>query len=217
MVPSYYFKLSSFLNRPTFSHFIDFYQQSTATILQRAEANAAKDSIYFIGDSLVQGLNTTRIHKNTINLGVGHDQINNIHQRVQNYVMIDRAKLVIFAAGINDLRHFTVELTLSKYKQLIEANKQLKHIAVHAILPVNTNILGEELATKIENLNLHLRLLTLEYQHISFIEIPDQFNTKNNPPSEFYLNDGLHLSRLGNDIWIEYLQGKVSELTKNTK
>jgi len=217
MFPSYYFKLSSLLNKPTFSHFVDFYQQSTAIILQRVESNASKDSIYFIGDSLVQGLNTSRIHKNSINLGVGHDQIDNLRQRIQNYVMIDSAKLVILAAGINDLRHFSVESTLKKYEQLIEENNKLKHIAVHAVFPINSNKLGNDLVTKIQNFNLHLRHLTLKYQHISFIEIPKQFNINNNPPSEFYLNDGLHLSPLGNNIWIEYLQGKVSELTKNTK
>ncbi len=217
ITPSYYLKLSSFLNIPTFSHFIDFSRRSTSTFLQRVEANAAKNSIYFLGDSLVQGLNTSRIHQNSINLGIGHDQTDDVRQRIQDYVMIDSAKLVIFAVGINDLRHFSVEITLSKYKQLIEENKQLKRIAIHAIFPINTNVLGDELAIKIHNFNLQLKNLTLKYQHINFIEIPYQFNKSNNPPSEFYLNDGLHLSPLGNDTWIEYLQGKVSELTKTTK
>jgi len=185
--------------------------------LQRVEANAVKNSIYFLGDSLVQGLNTSRIHENSINLGIGHDQIDDVRQRIKNYVNINSAELVVFSVGINDLRHFTPEKTIGRYKQLIEENKQLKKIAIHAVLPVNSCILGDEVVKQIKNFNLQLRSLTSKYQHISFIEIPSQFSKSNNPPNRLYLNDGLHLSPLGNDIWIEYLQGKVSELTKNTK
>jgi lysophospholipase L1-like esterase len=217
ITPSYYFKLSSFLNRPTFSHFIDFSKQSTSIFLQRVEANAAKNSIYFIGDSLVQGLNTSRIHKNAINLGIGHDQTGDVRQRIQNYVNINSAALVVFAVGINDLRHYTPEKTIEKYILLIEENKQLNNIALHAVLPVNSNKLGDEIAIKIKKFNIQLRNLASKNQHIRFIAPPYPFNKNNNPPSKLYLKDGLHLSPLGNDIWIKYLQGKVSELTEKTK
>ncbi len=214
-IPNLYFKLSGIMGNSEFSHFIDFTQQTNKVMLERVEANVGKESIYFIGDSLIQGLNTNSITPNSLNLGVGHNKIEDVRQRLKGYQQLHPKRLLIISVGVNNLINGSIEEALTEYRLLLNDLSLIQNVFVHAVLPIDQSQTTPHLHSKINKFNARLKLLSLQYKNIKFIEIPKQFLANDGGlPSNYHVGDGLHLNAIGNQIWISHLQRTIRDTEK---
>lgn len=70
---------------------------------QRMDANLPEGAVIIIGDGL-QGLCVSAIASPTANYGIGSDTTVGVRERLPNYNAIKRARAVVLAIRINDIR-----------------------------------------------------------------------------------------------------------------
>lgn len=210
--PRWYLLLSAKLENGLHQKFTDYKRQSLQVMLARIEQNSAEDSIYFIGDSLVQGLNTSTLGKNVVNLGIGHDKVSDASSRLDTYQNLDKTSLIVFSVGINDLPHFSINNIIDDYRLLLEKVKYNDKVIVHGLLPINEHLVKTINNTKIGRFNDELMKLTREYANVRFLAPSSKFlNYEKMLKHNFHIGDGLHLNKHGNAIWLQELKRVLND------
>ena len=211
--PNFYIKISSKLNNGLGVTFSEYARASIATMLRRQEANVSPNSVYFIGDSMVQGFNTNRLSPPTINLGIGHDRISHVAARLKTYQNVRGSKSLLISVGVNDLRNKSVAESIREYEKLISQNHNVSQILVIGVLPIDSKLLGLHLKQKISTFNHKLQDMASTYPNVNYIKPPSQlFTNTKDLVATLHIGDGLHLNSAGYEIWIHELQGTLNDL-----
>jgi lysophospholipase L1-like esterase len=204
-------KISKVLGKEHPNDSVIYNYQSTKTMLKRIERNLNKNNVLFIGDSLTQGMAVNSIAPYAVNFGIGHDTINGVLERIRSYKSMNKVATVIIAVGINDLRKLSLETSLSRYYILLNELKELPHVYIHGVLPIDKKILGRVLQNKITLFNRELFKLTQEFGSIQYLKVPSElFDSNRSLKTTLHLGDGLHLNKKGYDIWINQLKTQLN-------
>jgi len=200
-------KISNLLGYEHPNSSVKYNYQSMKTMLTRIDKNTKKNRVFFIGDSLIQGMAVNSIHPKAVNFGIGHDTINGVLERVLTYQAMRNAKAVVISVGINDLRYNSVEVTLTSYRTLLEKISFRSNLYIHSILPIDSNVLGKNLQMKVTHFNQKLLKLASEFTNTHVLKHSKKLvNSKGHLKSSLHLGDGLHLNSRGYNIWINQLQ-----------
>ncbi len=167
----------------------------------------------FIGDSITQGLATQAIIAPSINYGIGRDTTQGVLLRLPYYQSIHRAKGIVLAVGVNDLRHRSNTEIVENYQKILDYFPQDKKIFVSSILPLDGRA-RESAITKnprIMAINRSLKMLTKNYKNAVFINAhPILKDTDGNLKRDYHVGDGVHLSEMGYVAWINILKENLN-------
>lgn len=182
---------------------------------RRLSKNITSNQVVFLGDSMIEGLNTSAAIPSAINFGIGNDRISWMLDRMSGYQNLDKAKAWVFGIGINDLMNSSEhdqELALEALQHKFQTDKEIYLLAV---LPVT-----EERSDKLNNLNLKVTAINVRLQSIAessanvhFIPAPPKLLSQPGALNNLaHDGDGLHLNQLGYAIWIAHLNDKLGSL-----
>jgi len=183
---------------------------------KRIDKNIDTNSVIFIGDSITQGLAVSAVHEKAVNFGIGEDTTYGVKTRVKDYNAIKKSKLIVLAIGINDLKYRNNQEIFNNYIEIFELIPADKTVLISAILPV------DEISPKkinynkrIRAINIKLKEMALKSEYIYFIDISkDLIDSQGNLDDKFHDGDGVHLSYLGYQVWINNLKDAVLTITE---
>ncbi len=175
------------------------------------------DSIIFIGNSITQGLCVTAVHPSAVNYGIGGDTTKGVLNRIPSYApALQRAKCIIIAIGINDIRYRSADEAIQNYATILDRLPKKPHVFVSGILPTNEN--GHETHDVqlrwINEFNAQLRRLAAERDRVEFIDSSRALDTDgdNRLDARFDDGDGVHLNSMGNQVWATVLRNAIQRV-----
>jgi len=160
------------------------------------------NSLFFIGDSLVQNLDISLVDPSAVNLGIGGDSTVGVLHRIKRYKSLKKARAFVFEVGVNDMglgkdNDDTIALNYKKiFKELPP-----RPIFLLALFPVNekTNhgFLGYN--ERISRINGQLSTLCNHTQTCSFIDLHRMLTDSSGDFNQLLLreNDAIHYNQKG--------------------
>lgn len=179
---------------------------------RRVAKNIQPDQIIFLGDSMIEGLNTSAIYPGAINFGIGHDRVKWLSARINNYANLKRAKLWVICIGINDLLNSDYEKAQTDLRYLLRQIPQGQQVFISSILPLTSarSLLQNNLNKEVWRFNKFIEKLTETNENIRLLEVPKTLTNKNRDlKSGLDDSDGLHLNKEGYDLWISYIKDQL--------
>jgi len=207
----YIFQLKSKLGIKNIDPELTYIYKNTLTFHQRVDKNIPKKSIYFIGDSMVQGLAVTAIIDNAINFGIGQDTTLGVINRIPLYTSLKYAKLIVIAIGVNDLVSRNNQQIINNYKHIIRIIPKNVPVLFSSVLPVKRKDLS--INSRIGRLNKRLKIICSKADRTYFLDISSLIeDSQGNLDNKYHIGDGLHLNKLGNQLWIDQIKNKISKI-----
>ncbi|MDT2761833.1 GDSL-type esterase/lipase family protein [Aerococcus urinaeequi] len=173
----------------------------------------SKDTVVFIGDSIVQRNEWAESFGSTnyINRGIDNDTISGVLGRINSIVQYN-PKQIFLMVGINDIYQNTgdQEELINQYQQLIDKVKETAPetvITVTSILPVNKSVYNHMADNNIIiEFNEKLKEFC-ETNDITYVDTFSEFyDQENNEMPANYTNDGIHLNGDGYKVLDEKLK-----------
>jgi len=177
---------------------------------KRMDNNVPNGAIVFIGDSITQGLCVSAVASPSVNYGIGSDTTAGVLQRLPFYKSIKRARAIVIAIGINDIKRRSNDKILENYRFIIDQLPKTTPVIFSAVLPLDEEVREEWKGYNqgyIKDLNSRLKHLVSEAENLFFIDAGPLLVDENGNLSDIYYDaDGLHLNSKGNTIWINVLR-----------
>lgn len=166
----------------------------------------------FIGDSHIQGLNTSLASKYSVNYGIGGDDISGVINRLVLYTSNTTPKNIILMIGINDILH---NIPFSKIhnniKQLSNTLPSKSNIFWMEIMPINTPRDTEYYNPLIKKINNLIKTYCNEMENCNYVKTPKILIKDLNLNKIYNTGDGVHLNKDGYKHLINHLKNKVSD------
>ncbi len=173
----------------------DEYHKAANGYLLRMDKNTAHGRLVFIGDSHIESMDISGFTPRAINFGIGNDTWFGISQRIPSYTSLARSKAIIFLAGVNDLRHNSVQSILQQAEKVITRLHSSSLLYIVSVPPIDTNKIPITLED-IQSLNTGFAKLC--QTKCTFINIYNPFLHSNGTVNTTLLeNDGIHLNNKG--------------------
>jgi len=184
------------------------------TFQLRIDKNVEADSVIFFGDSFMQGLNVVAITSVGINFGIGRDSTDGLLGRFSQYSSITKARLVVVMVGYNDLTTKSNKRIIENLNKLIEMKPKGVPLLFHSIFPVGeARVDSKTINIRISSVNRALAVICALRSDLYFLGVSSSVvNAQGYLEQRYLLDDGLHLNREGNEVWIETLREKVLEI-----
>lgn len=194
-----------------------FYQKSVA-YHQRQALNISRDTVVFFGDSMVQGLNVSSLTDNALNFGIGGDTLPALAQRISLFEELQRSRGVVIGVGINSVGHLDATQLIETQEQLITSLHHLPMQLWLAILPTSEAFSAKERKklTEIKQINRAAEAVCLTIKNCHFLSPPSGLLSKTGYLKESMHTDGIHLGKLGYEIWHKDIQTKLDS-AKNAR
>lgn len=173
--------------------------------------------LIFIGDSLIEYFDWQQRFPGhqVLNLGLSGETVQGLAARVRRIIGTAAAPDVLFImSGINNL-------AMDDFKILVEYERLLKNlktafpsttIVVQSILPVTMWTDNK----KIEEINRELKGIAKALK-ISFIDVYSLFvGADGSPQVEYLLEDGVHLSEKGYEVWSNKVEDFLGHLLRKS-
>lgn len=174
-------------------------------------------NIIFIGDSLIEYFDWQQRfpQHQVLNLGISGETVQGLSARVRRIIGTAAAPDVLFImTGINNLAMDDFKI-LEEYERLLKSLKTAfpsTKIVVQSILPVTIWADNKQL----EEINRQLKGIAKTLK-IAFLDIYTLFiDSGGSPRCEYLLEDGVHLSKKGYEIWSDKLDDFISHLLRKS-
>ncbi len=182
------------------------YQQWQALLAQEAQAVAkgqGNNSLtVVVGDSLSQWLPTDMLPQDRfwLNQGISGDTTQGVLNRLDSFAST-RPDVIHVMAGVNDLKNGASDAqVLANLEQIMQRLRQQHpdaRIVVHSILPTR---LANIPSDRIRALNVQIERSALQ-QQVVYLDLHPSFTDDAGQLRYELTTDGLHLSRLGYQVW----------------
>jgi len=174
-------------------------------------------NIIFIGDSLTEYYDwQARFSAHQVlNLGLSGETVQGLSVRVRRIIGTASAPNVLFVmTGINNLTMEDFDI-LDEYKKMLRNLKTAfpsTSIVIQSILPVNMWADNK----KIEDINRELKAIARSMK-LSFLDVYASFiDQDGNLRDECLLEDGVHLSEKGYEVWSERVADFIDHLPRKS-
>jgi lysophospholipase L1-like esterase len=178
---------------------------------------SGKQTVVFIGDSLTEFFDWQErfpAHK-VFNLGVAGETVEGLLGRIDGVVRIIRnagrePDVIFVMTGINNIAMEDYEI-IGIYKQAITAIAAAfsrSKLVVQSILPVRLPWIDN---TIIRQLNESLKQMTEDFK-VEYLDLYSLFiNPVSGPIKEYLLDDGVHVSGKGYEVWAGTVQAFLKQ------
>jgi lysophospholipase L1-like esterase len=169
-------------------------------------------NILFLGHSLIEFFDwQKRFPAHTVrNLGVAGESVEGLLSRLDRIIKTyPEADLIFIMTGINNIAMEDFDF-LGSYRKIITklsvAYPDAK-IFIHSLLPVLVDFISND---AILNVNDVIKTLAMEMR-VEFVDVQKHFIDKRGKPNKDYLlDDGVHLSDEGYNVWSGVLEGIIN-------
>jgi lysophospholipase L1-like esterase len=171
-----------------------------------------KQKLMFIGDSLIEfhdwrtGLPDYAVY----NFGIAGETVEGLFSRLEGVLLQSGTPDSIFImTGINNIAmgDINIQGTYGKLIALLRRKYPSSKVYMHSLLPVLFPMISND---EIVEVNQRLKSLA-EKEHVFYIDIHSLFlDEKGNPIRSYLLEDGVHVSDAGYDVWSELVRQLVS-------
>lgn len=215
-IRDYQKELAAIVNR---DHFVyPLYTQFALTNL------VPPDPIFFVGDSMVRGLNVSDLTPVGVNLGLSGDNTAGTLYRIRLYPKVmphfQTAKLLVISIGTNNLGLGPpADPLITKHvRQMLASRPKEQRLVLNAIFPVDGSVQPLELAgynQRIAAINHELERTCAAFANCSFLNAGRKMRDRHGNLAAKYhkKNDAFHLSPAGYAYWIEELRAVLPELS----
>ncbi|HEX6012210.1 MAG TPA: GDSL-type esterase/lipase family protein [Geminicoccaceae bacterium] len=170
--------------------------------LEGSDRNARPGALLFVGDSIMRDLDTSSIARHTLNLAIPGDTTARVRKRLSSYQSLATAPGLILGVGINDFDYRSVEQALRNYRDVLGLAPRDVPVLVLSVLPVDSRVRGGGANAYAARLNAGLRELCTEHPGCRFVDAAAKLaDASGNLIASAHDGDGLHLSRVGHDIY----------------
>jgi len=169
--------------------------------------------LIFLGDSLIEYFDwQERFPEHKVaNLGMAGESVGGLLSRVLRVKQsCPEADMIFIMSGINNVAMGDTGF-FDYYRVVIEkitsAYPEAK-IFVHSLLPVLMDFISNESVCRV---NESLKKLAQDTK-AAYLDIYSRFvDTKGRPVREYLLDDGVHVSREGYDVWSKFVEQVIDE------
>lgn len=204
--------LSKFLNK---DEIVNPYYEDLVGFHSYKDGNLLDGVTIFVGDSITQGLAVSAVASPSVNYGIGADTTLGVLKRLPKYKSLYRAKLIVLAIGINDLKYWPKEETLKNFKLIIDQLPTQVPVLISAILPIDENSKNEGVVgsnAQIIDLNAHLKNISQSSDRLFYSDVGAALIDASGNLSGDYHIDGIHLNKAGYNIWIQELRKSITHI-----
>ena len=151
-----------------------------------------------------------------VNFGIAGDTTLGVLNRISDYHSISGSKIIVVAIGYNDLLRRNNDQIIANYKKIIDLIPEKIPILFSAVLPVDELLVQREGGNaRILELNASLNDLCSRSGRTYYLDISSIIaDPDGNLIDIYHIGDGLHLSELGNDVWITKLKEMIFRKNK---
>ena len=185
---------------------------------QRRDPNVPAGAVLFIGDSLTEGLCVSAVTSPAVNFGIGNDTTLGVLQRLPRYRSVERARAVVLAVGVNDLRRRSNQDILENYRAILDIIPPRLPVVLCAILPLGENLSKERSdhdPGRLRSLNSELRALAEARPELVFCDAgPALADQAGHLIPRYHTGDGIHLNGDGYGVWIDALRAALRRATE---
>ena len=168
-------------------------------------------NILFLGDSLIEYFDwKDRLPEhNVANLGIAGESVEGLLSRVVKIRdAFPEADVIFIMTGINNVAMGDLEF-FDFYRVIIEKLTSFyadAKVHIHSLLPAAVSFISKDSIIKA---NESLKELARS-QGIEYVDIHNRFvDTKGNAIQEYLMDDGVHISREGYDVWSNVVEGII--------
>lgn len=189
-------------------------QYRTMAIFQaRVGKNLPSNAVLFIGDSHIQGLAVSAITAHAVNYGIGNDTTVGVMARLPGEKLLTRSRAVVLAIGFNDLRYRDNRAIIANIVKILQRIPETTKVVLCAIFPVGKMVsVNSDYNERIVGINASMQRLPSRYANVTYLSIFDDLTSDGILKPEYHLNDGIHLSPKGYDVWINQLTFELNKL-----
>lgn len=180
------------------------------------------NSCIFIGDSIINKLNTKQIYNTAINMGIFgetsaglHTRIKDMKDLVNNY---EKIKILFIHIGINDMQfgEFGDKILIKNISDIIDLKPKNARLIVSDIFPVDERLNINDFIgynARIKIINMQLKSLCNKNSNCYFSEFGrNLLDGSGNLAIDHHIkNDPVHISAKAYDLW----QEDIKALLKN--
>ena len=186
---------------------------SSAEYHRRQIPNTVEKTILFIGDSHIQGLNTSAITARALNFGIGGDTSKGLLQRISTYGDLNKFNCVVVEIGFNDIQVFSSSQTLANLRQIRLKFPLSTQILLNSVIKPSFESKYHDRMESVDKLNGLYREFADNHENTIFLDNRALFvNKELGLKQNFHIGDGLHLNSIGNGKWIAFLAEKLTAL-----
>ncbi len=181
---------------------------------ERMDGNVPDGAVLFIGDSITQGLCVAAVCDRGVNYGIGSDTTAGVIERLPLYGSIARAKAVVLAIGVNDLRRRDDAVILENLREIMTRMTADTSLVVSAVLPLDERVesVGPDRNKRIANLNGQIAALCADFERCVFVDASSALlDTDGSLAAAYHVGDGVHPNTAGYDRWIRALRQGLIE------
>ena len=163
-----------------------------------ADAAAPEGAVVFLGNSIIEGLDTSAVAPDTLNLGIGGDTSRGLLGRLDRYSSLASARAIVLEIGINDLVHGDGGEVIANYRRILAQLPKQPRIYLLGLLPIEEKAFVAahgNLATNAEIARIDVAARELCQRRGNCVLL-QPFGAGGLPP-EYHTGDGLHLNAAG--------------------
>ena len=167
----------------------------------------------FLGDSITMGLATAALAPYTVNYGIGWQRSDQLIKSMDIYKSIERAGRVVITIGTNDLlqgREGGIEV---RYKTILEKIPAKTPIVMNSVPPI---AIPDFFGRKVDDANVRKAVASAKAvcesdPRCRFVNTYDALTTNGAPTAGIYIDNGIHLSPKGYELWIQAMSAVLKQ------
>jgi len=182
-------------------------------VFERCDSLNSPESggIVFVGSSSIRGWRTLSNdfpNQNVLNRGFGGSELGDVIYFFDRIVAKYKPKQIILYAGDNDISSGkSPDAVFEKFKEFYRKMKVELPGSELLFLSIKPSIARWEMYTEMQKVNCMVENFASNRKKVGFIDIStDMLGDDGKPKPEFFLEDGLHMSKEGYEFWKEKVE-----------
>ncbi len=177
-----------------------------------------RDAVLFVGSSTIRLWPTAERfpHVTVINRGFGGSHISDVNHFIDETVLKHRARVVVLYAGDNDLNAGKAPARLlADYQAFVRRIRAARPDTEIVFLAVKPSLARWALWPMAAAFNDLVRAYSATESRLHVVDMaPRMLGADGRPRPELFVEDGLHMTPQGYDIWTDSLAGTLAALTR---
>lgn len=181
-----------------------------------AKNTAPEGATLFVGSSSIRFWDTAEWFpdRTVVNRGFGGAHISDVNHYVERTVLRYAPDVVVFYAGDNDIAAGKPpEQVLDDYRAFVSTVLERDPDTEIVFIAIKPSLARWELWPEMEEANRRIRELGADRPNLHFADVaPPMLGEDGEPLPELFVDDGLHMTSAGYDVWTDVISGALERI-----